>query len=98
MKDNTRKVTVGVIGHIDHGKSTLTEAIHRASLNTSYPKKYTSQELQSVINNTIEAHILTNNKNLADSIIETTANLKGKQLSARALRRVEARKLKPKYR
>ncbi len=45
-----------------------------------------------------EAFKLTNPRSLTDSIIETTANLKGKQLSARALRRAEARKLKPKYR
>jgi hypothetical protein len=40
---------------------------------------------------------ITNPRSLADSIIKTTANLKGKQLSVRALRRAEARKLKPKY-
>ena len=40
---------------------------------------------------------ISNARSLIDSIIETTANLKGKQLSARALRRAEARMLKPKH-
>lgn len=35
---------------------------------------------------------------LADEILATKAHLAGKKLSMRALRRAEARKLKPKYR
>lgn len=46
----------------------------------------------------LEESLTYHSRSLADAIIETTTNLKGKQLSARALRRAEARKLKPKYR
>lgn len=44
-----------------------------------------------------EESLIYHSRSLADSIREVTTNLKGKQLSARAIRRAEARKLKPKY-
>ena len=80
---STNKI-VGVIGHIDH-------------LNTTYIPKVSIEEEIADLKGKAEFFKIDAPKSLANIIETTTANLKGKQLSARALRRAEARKLKPKY-
>lgn len=79
-----KKVTVGVIGHVDHGKTTLSAVIHTAEdlVHTSVPEEY---------------KLPFNGRSLADAILDVNAQLAKKPQSARALRRAEARKLKPEY-
>ena len=79
-EEKQKGITIGVVGHADHGKTTLRHTV--SEINTHIGKQLAK-----------EAGELS----LADEILAIKARLANKKLSMRALRRAEARKLKPKY-